>query len=131
MSLSPRPPINVGRITRGAGGRVSWSVLLACSRVAFQMRTHYRRFLLCAALALASTACRGGGAKYQELTVPALAELHQRGVVRIYDVNTDGFRAAHGKIPGAILLASSHSYDLSLLPKEKADTIAFYCSSRL
>lgn len=95
------------------------------------MRIPYRRFLLCAALAIASTACRSGDGKYQELTVPALAELHRQNAVRIYDVNTDDFRAAHGKLPGAILLASSHSYDLSLLPKEKADTIAFYCSSRL
>ncbi|MDQ3266916.1 MAG: hypothetical protein M3Y59_25230 [Myxococcota bacterium] len=95
------------------------------------MRTLYRRLLVLAALAVTSTSCRSGDGKYQELTVPALAELHQQSAARIYDVNTDDYRAAHGKIPGAVLLASSSGYDLSRLPKEKEETIVFYCSSRL
>jgi len=87
--------------------------------------------MLGTALVLMSSACRTGDGKFQELSVPGLAELQQQKAVTIYDVNTDDFRAAHGKIPGAILLASSKDYDLGLLPDQKADKIAFYCTSRL
>ena len=67
----------------------------------------------------------------KEITVADLQAMQQQGAVKIYDANNDDFRAENGKIPGAVLLASSTKYDLALLPASKDDKIAFYCSSRL
>lgn len=90
-----------------------------------------RRVLLTAAVLLAATGCKTPEGKFQDLAVPTLADWQKQGAVKVYDVNADDFRAEHGKIPGAVLLASSKDYDLSLLPAQKEDKIAFYCSSRL
>jgi rhodanese-related sulfurtransferase len=47
----------------------------------------------------------------------------------IFDANGKSTRESKGIIPTAVLLPSSSSYDLSLLPKDKATPTVFYCSN--
>ena len=46
----------------------------------------------------------------------------------IFDANSDKTRKDKGVIPTAIKLPSSSTYDLALLPKNKADPTVFYCA---
>jgi rhodanese-related sulfurtransferase len=47
----------------------------------------------------------------------------------IFDANGKSTREAQGVIPTAVLLPSSSSYDLALLPKDKATPTVFYCAN--
>jgi rhodanese-related sulfurtransferase len=47
----------------------------------------------------------------------------------VFDANGKSTRDAQGIIPTAVLLPSSSSYDLALLPKDKATPTVFYCSN--
>ena len=67
-------------------------------------------------------------AKWKEITVEQLAALG-KGQATIFDVNNAKVRGEKGVIPGAILLSSSSQYDLSVLPKDKAAKLVFYCAS--
>lgn len=49
--------------------------------------------------------------------------------VAVFDVNGDGVRKEHGKIPTATLLTSSEDYDVAELPAEKDKKLVFYCSN--
>lgn len=46
----------------------------------------------------------------------------------IFDANSDKTRQDKGMIATAIKLPSSSTYDLALLPKNKADATVFYCA---
>lgn len=46
----------------------------------------------------------------------------------LFDVNSAETRAKNGVIPTAVLLTSSKTYDLALLPKDKASSVVFYCA---
>lgn len=83
-----------------------------------------------AAALLLSGCQKAATAELKEISVPDLASQLQTKSITVYDVNTDDFRAEHGKIPGAVLLASSSKYDLGLLPPDKNAPLAFYCTSR-
>lgn len=93
--------------------------------------------LVVAAMAF-TTACKQEGGQsaeaekdvFKEVSVAELSQMVDQGKVKLYDVNNDDFRKDNGKLPGAVLLASSHNYDLSVLPADKKEAIAFYCSSR-
>jgi hypothetical protein len=66
----------------------------------------------------------------QELTVAEAAAAHQVGAVFV-DANGEEYRKENGKVPGAILLASSRGYDAkSVLPASKDTPLVFYCSTR-
>jgi hypothetical protein len=67
----------------------------------------------------------------KEITPTEVAELQKQNAVHVFDANTDDFRAEHGKIPGAVLLASSSRYDLGVLPQDKSAKLVFYCTNRL
>lgn len=47
----------------------------------------------------------------------------------VFDANGQETRAKQGIIPTAVLLPSSSAYDLSLLPKDKATPVVFYCAN--
>ena len=50
--------------------------------------------------------------------------------ISIFDANTPDFRAKNGVIPGALLLASSKSYDpAKTLPADKNSQLVFYCAN--
>ncbi len=53
----------------------------------------------------------------------------EKASVHIYDANSDEARKADGLIPGAVALASSSSYEVSVLPENKADKVVFYCAN--
>lgn len=90
-----------------------------------------RRFLFAvAALALVGgSGCKKDAeAKYAELNLDASVGAFKDGAT-FFDVNTEDFRKANGKVPGAVLLTSSSQYDLSVLPPQKATQLVFYCTS--
>ncbi len=69
---------------------------------------------------------------FQLIHVSQLAQMlkEQSASVRVLDANNQDFRQKEGVIPGATLLPESHDYDVAaLLPKEKADTLVFYCAN--
>lgn len=47
----------------------------------------------------------------------------------VFDANGKETRQSKGIIPTAVLLPSSSTYDLALLPKDKATPAVFYCSN--
>ncbi|MFL5320437.1 MAG: rhodanese-like domain-containing protein [Myxococcaceae bacterium] len=88
--------------------------------------------LVCAFAAIGLSACKkdaAPAAEVKELTV-AEASLAQKSGAAFFDANTDDFRKENGKVPGATLLASSHDYELSVLPSDKDKPLVFYCTSK-
>lgn len=49
--------------------------------------------------------------------------------VHVFDANTDEVRKSDGLIPGAVALASSSSYETTVLPENKAEKVVFYCAN--
>lgn len=47
----------------------------------------------------------------------------------VFDANSKGTRESMGVIPTAVLLPSASSYDLALLPADKATPVVFYCAN--
>jgi rhodanese-related sulfurtransferase len=90
-----------------------------------------RSFLLFASVgSIALTACQGGGPAPRDLTVYQLSDLLKaESPPKIFDANGESTREEYGVIPGAVLLPSSSSYPLELLPTSKAETLVFYCAS--
>lgn len=84
----------------------------------------------CAAVLLLAGCQKAPSPELKEISVQELATQLQSKSITVYDVNTDDFRQENGKIPGAVLLASSSKYDLGLLPPDKDAPLAFYCTSR-
>lgn len=85
---------------------------------------------------LAAAAFGGGGALgcrgeiTSPITVGQLAALLKSSEPpRLFDANGDSTRKEYGIIPGAVLLPSSRSYTLSLLPAAKTTPLVFYCAS--
>ncbi|HYV49001.1 MAG TPA: hypothetical protein VFA20_29275 [Myxococcaceae bacterium] len=94
-----------------------------------------QRHLFTAAVGLAAVAaalgCSHSSGKFKELGVDEVVQLQALNPVTFADANTVDFRKENGVIPGAILLDSSSKYDVSVLPKDKAGALVFYCSNRL
>jgi rhodanese-related sulfurtransferase len=87
--------------------------------------------LLGAALLVGGAACRKHNPAVGEVTVAAAAAALQQDAVFV-DVNTPDFRAANGKVPGALLLASHREYSPQKeLAVVKDKHLIFYCTSRL
>jgi rhodanese-related sulfurtransferase len=58
-----------------------------------------------------------------------VAQLAKDKSSKIFDANSNEFRAKNGTIPGAILLTSSSSYDVAKeLPADKNASLVFYCA---
>lgn len=85
---------------------------------------------LCIAAGLGCTADTTGLAT---LTVAELAEkIAETPATVVCDANGDGLRKSYGIIPGARLLTSHSSYDVSReLPADKDNPLVFYCSSAM
>ena len=67
--------------------------------------------------------------RFKNIHVQDLAEmlLKQPTSTWVYDANPPKVREKEGVIPGAKLLSSSRSYDLSNLPGSKDSKLVFYC----
>ena len=68
------------------------------------------------------------------VSVDELASLQAKSVKEkkalfVFDANRPETRADKGVIPGAVLLPSSETYDLALLPKDKGAPAVFYCAN--
>lgn len=103
--------------------------------------------MLCAALALAIGGCKkdeGAGQSNDQkaqktprteaaapatIDVDTLATLVAAKKAAVFDANGESTRAKYGKIPGATLLSSYKSYELSELPADKASKLVFYCAN--
>jgi hypothetical protein len=81
--------------------------------------------------ALAAAGCMRSSGKFKELGVDEVAQLQAATSVTFVDANTADYRKENGVIPSAIILDSSSKYDTSVLPKDKATALVFYCSNRL
>lgn len=93
------------------------------------------RILLVGGLLAALAGCTGQAAESDppvgDVALDEAAALHEAGALFL-DVNNDDFRAKHGVVPGAVLLASSARYDVAAtLPSKKDADLVFYCTSRL
>jgi rhodanese-related sulfurtransferase len=90
-----------------------------------------RRILLGTLLLSALAVCAESKEKFRLIQVTDLEALQKdaQHPVAIFDANDPEFRAKNGVIPGATLLASSHDYDLKVLPGDKATPLVFYCSN--
>ncbi len=64
-----------------------------------------------------------------ELAVKLKAAQEHKGTLAVFDANGTELRASQGVIPTAVLLPSAKSYDLTLLPKDKAAPVVFYCAA--
>jgi hypothetical protein len=93
--------------------------------------TRMKLWSLAAGVALTVAGCSNKQAVVKEIAVAEAAQLHKAGQMVPVDANTDDFRKDNGIVPGAILLASSSRYDVSVLPPEKTKKLVFYCTSRL
>lgn len=80
--------------------------------------------------ALVAAACSEASGKYKELGVEEVAQLQASTAVTFVDANNPDYRKENGMIANAILLSGS-KYDVSVLPKDKAGALVFYCSNRL
>lgn len=91
-------------------------------------RRLFSAFAACALLA--SAACKKNPeAPYKKLNLETSVAAHKAGAV-FFDANTEDFRRANGKVPGAVLLASSSAYDVATtLPADKDKQLIFYCTS--
>jgi len=84
--------------------------------------------LVVVAGAAAALSCKGH--EPAVLTVGQLASLMNSGEPpMLFDANGDSTRKEYGVIPGAVLLPSSQSYALSLLPAVRTKPLVFYCAS--
>ena len=50
-------------------------------------------------------------------------------MIAVFDANSAEMRASAGVIPTSVLLLSSSSYDVALLPTDKATPVVFYCAN--
>lgn len=80
---------------------------------------------------LTAAGCKSGSAQaaFKELKLDESVAAHKAGAM-FFDANTDDFRKANGKVPGAVLLKSSSQYDVAAtLPADKDKQLVFYCTS--
>lgn len=86
---------------------------------------------ICAAAVLGCTKKDGEAkASFAEISVADATAMQKSGNATFFDANTDDFRESNGKVPGAVLLPSSHDYELSLLGQDKDRQLVFYCTSK-
>ena len=96
----------------------------------------FMRNTIIAFLAVFPAACVHSSAsneQFKEIHVADLLRLQAAPkTVHIYDANGDRTRQKEGVIPGAVLLASSGSYDVgTVLPQEKDAPLVFYCHNKM
>jgi rhodanese-related sulfurtransferase len=91
--------------------------------------TRTAALLAAASLAALSSGC-GSRQEPKEISVDRLQDLLKSdSPPKVYDANGASTRREYGVIPGAVLLESSRSYPLDLLPADKASELVFYCAS--
>jgi len=95
------------------------------------MRVFTRHILLGTLLLSALAVGAESNEKFKLIQVADLEALQKdtQHPVAVFDANDPEFRAKNGVIPGATLLASSHGFDLKVLPANKATPLVFYCSN--
>jgi rhodanese-related sulfurtransferase len=80
-------------------------------------------------LSLAVLGC-DGEMKAENVKSVTVAQVAKDTQSKIFDANSKEFREKNGTIPGAVLLTSSGSYDVSKeLPTAKDASLVFYCAS--
>ena len=89
-----------------------------------------KQLLMTLAVGLLVTACAKPGANLKEATVAETAEHVRNNTATVFDANDGEYRKVAGVVPGAVLLDSISSYDLKVLPADKARPVIFYCTSR-
>jgi len=89
-----------------------------------------------AGYSLSLTKLLGGGQEpeYSTFRLIHIADLKSliaadKNSVHIFDANGVQTREKYGIIPGAKLLSSDDSYDLSVLPSNKNAKLVFYCAN--
>jgi rhodanese-related sulfurtransferase len=66
-------------------------------------------------------------ARLPQLSVEQVASLVRAHQVQPVDANADETRKLYGTLPGALLLSSARSFELSELPADKSTELVFYC----
>ncbi len=82
----------------------------------------------------AATATEAKTATFKVVTVEQVqlslaAKKADKKPFAVFDANSKGTRESMGVIPTAVLLPSASSYDLALLPTDKATPVVFYCAN--
>jgi rhodanese-related sulfurtransferase len=96
-----------------------------------------KKMLFCAMLSLSVLACGGSsqGAENPstsataEISVDELATMMEARTVTVVDANNQETRQKFGVIPGAVILSSYETYDVSELPADKTTALVFYCAN--
>ncbi len=89
-----------------------------------------RNFLSLVAVSGLAVGCAQTEGGPRELSVDELGTMLKGDTsVAVFDANGGKVRSEYGIIPGATLLDSAGSYDMSKLPEDKATPCVFYCSS--
>lgn len=89
-----------------------------------------KQLLMTLAVGLIFTGCTKHSANVTEATVTQTAEHVRNSTATVFDANDGEYRKVVGVVPGAVLLDSISSYDLKVLPTDKARPVIFYCTSR-
>jgi hypothetical protein len=103
----------------------------------FETRRHFALAIVAGALSLTLSGCvhskpaEGGAVKAMKASDLDVMRKAPGSKVVVFDVNAAEYRAKHGAIPGAVLLADHKSYDLGALPSAKDTPLVFYCTSWL
>jgi len=72
-----------------------------------------------------------GQLAWRAISVPLLATLlEQDHPITVVDAHTSKTRTKFGVIPGATLIGSPKSFDLTSLPAEKGELVVFYCANQ-
>jgi rhodanese-related sulfurtransferase len=74
-----------------------------------------------------SSAAADPHAGFQKLSVDEVAALIDARKVQPVDANGADTRKEYGTLPGAVLLTSFRTFDLSELPADKSQELVFYC----
>ncbi len=79
----------------------------------------------------AAFACDGEMKAESPIKKLTVAEVAKDKKAKVFDANSNEFRAKNGTVPGAVLLTSSSSYDLKELPAQKDASLVFYCANSM
>ncbi len=90
-----------------------------------------KQLLVTLAVGLLFAGCAKHNPSVKEATVEQVAQYVKAGTATICDANDDEYRKGAGVVPGAVLLTSFSTYDLSQLPTDLNRPVVFYCTSRL
>jgi hypothetical protein len=82
-------------------------------------------------MTLLTAACAKNHPGVAEASPQEVSSWLNAGTATVFDANNDSFRQSNGVVPGAVLLANYHEYDLSVLGGDKTRQLVFYCSNKL